>query len=98
MKDYSKMISRRGIIQSAGLVSAGTLLDSMPGFAQPKAGPRCLALIGDRYHNADYIRLSLNKVFGELNIPIDYTIDTGADLGTLLKTSNLFLILRDGML
>jgi len=39
---------------------------------------RALALIGDRYHNADYIRLSLNKVFGALSIPIDYTIDTGA--------------------
>jgi hypothetical protein len=98
MKDNSKMISRRGIIQSAGLVSAATMLDSMPGFAAPKSGPRALALIGDRYHNADYIRLSLNKVFGELNIPIDYTIDTSADLGTLLKNYQLFLVLRDGML
>src|SRR6185312_16877586 len=98
MKSLPNMISRRGIIQSAGLVSAGAMLGSMPGFAAPKGGPRALALIGDRYHNADYIRLSLNKVFGELNIPIDYTIDTGADLGTLLKNYQLFLILRDGML
>src|SRR3954465_274503 len=98
MKAVSKMISRRGIIQGAGLVSAGTMLESMPGFAAPKGGPRALALIGDRYHNADYIRLCLNKIFGELNIPIDYTIDTGADLGTLLKNYQLFLVLRDGML
>src|SRR6201992_3079237 len=94
----SNMISRRGIIQSAGLVSAAAALGTMPGFAAPKGGPRALALIGDRYHNADYIRLSLNKVFGELNIPIDYTIDTGANLGTLLKNYQLFLVLRDGML
>jgi len=95
----SNMISRRGIIQSAGLVSAAAALGTMPAFAAPKGGgPRALALIGDRYHNADYIRLSLNKVFGELNIPIDYTIDTGADLGTLLKNYQLFLVLRDGML
>jgi len=98
MKDLSKMISRRGIIQGAGLASAGAMLDTMPGFAAPKGGPRALALIGDRYHNADYIRLSLNKTFGELNIPIDYTIDTAADLGTLLKNYQLFLVLRDGML
>jgi type 1 glutamine amidotransferase len=98
MKDLSKMISRRGIIQSAGLVSAATMLDAMPGFAAPKGGPRALALIGDRYHNADYIRLSLNKIFGELNIPVDYTIDTAADLGTMLKNYQLFLVLRDGML
>jgi hypothetical protein len=98
MKDISKMISRRGIIQSAGLVSAATMLGSVPVFGQSRGGARALALIGDRYHNADYIRLSLNKVFGELNIPIDYTIDTGADLGALLKNYQLFLILRDGML
>src|ERR1700745_698380 len=95
----SNMISRRGIIQSAGLVSAGGAVGTKPGFAAPKSGgPRALALIGDRYHNADYIRLSLNKIFGELNIPIDYTIDTSADLGTLLKNYQLFLVLRDGML
>ena len=46
MKDLSKMISRRGIIQSAGLASAGTMLGTMPGFAAAKGGPRALALIG----------------------------------------------------
>src|SRR6201995_793606 len=98
MKDLSKMISRRGIIQSAGLVSAATMLGSMPGFAAPAGGPRALALIGDRYHNADYIRLSLNKIFGELNTPTHHTIDTGAGRGGLLKNSQLFLVLRDAML
>lgn len=99
MKSLSNMISRRGILQSAGLASAGALLNASPSWAAGKGGtPRALALIGDRYHNADYIRLSLNKIFGELNIPIDYTIDTGADLGTLLKNYQVFLVLRDGML
>jgi len=93
-----KTISRRSIIQGAGLASAATMLNSMPSFGATKGGPRALALIGDRYHNADYIRLSLNKVFGELNIPIDYTIDTGIDLGKQLKNYQLFLVLRDGML
>src|SRR3954466_3029257 len=98
MRYLSNLISRRGIIQSAGLVSVATMLDAMPAFAAPKGGPRALALIGDRYHNADYIRLCLNKVFGELDIPIDYTIDTGAISAELLKPYQIFLILRDGML
>jgi hypothetical protein len=98
MKYLSNSISRRGIIQGVGAASAATMLGSMPSFAAPRGGPRCLALIGDRYHNADYIRVSLNKVFGDLNIPIDYTIDTSADLGTMLKNYQLFLVLRDGML
>jgi type 1 glutamine amidotransferase len=93
-----KTISRRSIIQGAGLASAATMLDTLPSFGATKGGPRALALIGDRYHNADYIRLSLNKVFGELNIPIDYTIDTAVDLGKELKNYQLFLVLRDGML
>ena len=98
MKYLSNLMSRRRIIQGAGAASAATMLGSMPGFAATKGGPRALALIGDRYHNADYIRLSLTKIYGELNIPIDFTIDTGADLGTLLKNYQLFTVLRDGML
>ena len=87
-------ISRRKLLEGAGLASAGALL----GGAAKTSGPRALALIGDRYHNADYIRLSLNKVFGEMNIPIDYTIDTGAISAELLRPYQIFLILRDGML
>jgi type 1 glutamine amidotransferase len=87
-------LSRRKLLGSMGAVSAGMML----GAATKQAGPRALALIGDRYHNADYIRTSLNKVFGELGIPIDYTIDTGAISAELLRPYQLFLILRDGML
>ena len=32
-----------------------------------------LALIGDRYHNVDYIRLNFNRVFSELGMPYEYT-------------------------
>jgi hypothetical protein len=87
-------LSRRKLLGSMGAVSAGMML----GAATKQAGPRALALIGDRYHNADYIRTSLNKVFGELGIPIDYTIDTAAISADLLRPYQLFLILRDGML
>jgi len=87
-------LSRRKLLAGMGAASAGLML----GGAGKAPGPRALALIGDRYHNADYIRLSLNKVFGELNIPIDYTIDTSAISPELLRPYQLFLILRDGML
>jgi type 1 glutamine amidotransferase len=99
MKYRPNMISRRGIIQSAGLVSAAAILNSTPGFAAAKSGtPRALALIGDRYHNSDYIRVSLDKIFGELGIPVDYTTDYGSISADLLKRYNLFLVLRDGMI
>ncbi len=60
--------------------------------------PRALALIGDRYHNPDYIRVSLDKVFQDLGIPIDYTIQYDQISATLLKNYQLLLILRDGMI
>lgn len=55
-------------------------------------------LIGDRYHNPDYIRTSLDKVFHPLDIPIDYTIDTAGLSAASIKPYQLLLILRDGML
>lgn len=60
--------------------------------------PRALALIGDRFHNSDYIRVALDKTFKELNIPIDYTIQYDQISANLLKGYQLFLCLRDGMI
>jgi len=59
---------------------------------------RALALIGDRYHNPDYIHIALEKVFGPLGIKTDYTIDYTSIASSLLKSYDLFLILRDGMI
>lgn len=99
MEPVLNMISRRGVMRGAGLVSAAALLDMAPGLAAAKNGtPRTLALIGDRYHNADYIRVSLDKVFNELSLPIDYTIDYNAISADLLKHYDLLVILRDGMI
>jgi type 1 glutamine amidotransferase len=99
MKSLPNMISRRGIIQSAGLVSAAAILNSAPGFAASKIGtPRTLALIGDRFHNPDYIRVSLDKTFNELGIPVDYIIDYGALSADLLKRYALLVIHKDGMI
>jgi type 1 glutamine amidotransferase len=96
--------SRRSLVQNAGLVAGVGLLGldtSATGQAQLSSTgrkPRALALIGDRYHNPDYIRVSLDKVFKDLDIPIDYTIQYDQISAGLLKNYQLLLILRDGMI
>ncbi|HEY0265381.1 MAG TPA: ThuA domain-containing protein [Rhizomicrobium sp.] len=94
MKLLQSRISRRGLVQ-AGAAAAGAGL--LPAGAAARR-PRALALIGDRYHNPDYIRVGLDRVFHDLDIPIDYTIDTAGLTAAALKPYRLLLILRDGML
>ena len=60
--------------------------------------PRTIALVGDRYHNPDYIRVSLNRVFKELNLPIDYTFNYYDLSPSLLEPYQLFICLRDNMI
>jgi type 1 glutamine amidotransferase len=89
------LVQRAGMLAGAGLLGLGT---SAPVQSQGKGKARALALIGDRYHNPDYIRVSLDKVFKDLNIPIDYTIQYDQISARLLKDYQLLLILRDGMI
>src|SRR3954465_3263682 len=68
----SKTLSRRGLVQSAGLAAGAGLIGAagiQGAKSQPGRGkPRVLALVGDRYHNPDYIRTGLDPVFKELDI------------------------------
>src|SRR6476469_2870929 len=97
MKRRPSALSRRSMVAGLGAAALPASLK-----AQPRSGtagrPRALALVGDRYHNPDYIRVSLDKVFGELNIPVDYTMDYASLSAALLKPYQLLLILRDGMI
>jgi type 1 glutamine amidotransferase len=105
MKFFRTNLSRRALVQNAGIVAGAGLLglgatpavESQPA-SHTSGKPRALALIGDRYHNPDYIRVSLDKVFKDLNIPIDYTIHYDKISASMLKDYQLFLILRDGMI
>jgi type 1 glutamine amidotransferase len=107
MKPSTK-ISRRTLVQNASLAAAAGVLgltssDSSRSQSAHMAGnnnaaARALALIGDRFHNSDYIRVALDKVFKELNIPIDYMIQYDQISANLLKGYQLFLCLRDGMI
>lgn len=60
--------------------------------------PRVLALIGDRYHNPDYIRVALGKLFNELGLAVDFTINYDQVSAQLLRPYRLFVTLRDGMI
>ena len=95
-------ISRRRLLASAGaLASAGVFLtprDESRAVPPDDQRPRVLALIGDRYHNADYIRVALDRLFRELNLPIDYTINYDQISARLLAPYRLFVVLRDGMI
>src|SRR5271165_5029809 len=106
MKFLGMNFSRRTLVQNAGIVAGAGLLGLATGetvqsqlsSTGTKGKPRALALIGDRYHNSDYIRVSLDKVFKDLDIPIDYTIQYDQISAGLLKNYQLLLILRDGMI
>lgn len=95
MKLFPPKISRRQLVAGA---SAGALSGIGAARAATGARPRALALIGDRYHNPDYIRVSLDKVFHDMDIAIDYTIDYAGLSAASLKPYQLLLILRDGMI
>lgn len=106
MKSFGIKLSRRTLFQNAGVVAGAGLLglgheknlySQLQSVGTGANGqPRVLALIGDRHHNADYIRVSLDPVFKQLNIPIDYTLEYDKISADLLKNYNVFLIFREG--
>lgn len=107
MNIFRTSISRRALARNAVLAAgdgflglpAGEGSQTQPATSVQSSGkPRALALIGDRFHNPDYIRVSLDKVFKNLNIPIDYTIQYDQISASLLQRYQLLLVLRDGMI
>ena len=89
------MISRRSVLRVGAAAGAGALVHPV----RPQPGRRrLLALIGDRYHNADYIRVALDRVLDGLNLTVDYTINYDQLSSSLLASYQVFLCLRDGMI
>jgi len=97
MKTSLNWISRRRLLRGAGSTAGAGLFGLASGQTSAKR-PQALALIGDRYHNADYIRVSLDRVFKAVGIPVEYTIQYDQLSRDLLKNYRLFLCLRDGMI
>jgi type 1 glutamine amidotransferase len=90
------MIQRRSFIKGAA-VGLGSGMFRMS-FGQQSNTKRVLALIGDRYHNSDYIRVALTKMFAEQNVTVDYTTLYDKLSAAMLRDYQLFLCLRDGMI
>ena len=90
-------ISRRSLFQRAA-AAAGAGIFSLTVSGQKPSARRVLALIGDRYHNSDYIRVALAKMFDGQGVSVDYTIDYSLLSRRLLSNYQLFLGLRDGMI
>jgi len=56
------------------------------------------ALIGDRYHNSDYIRIGLTRTIAkQLDVSIDFTDETSLLNAETLDGYKALIILRDGM-
>jgi type 1 glutamine amidotransferase len=101
------VISRRVMMKNVGAVAAagalGALEEPVPSPAaplQPSKGerPRTIALVGDRWHNSDYIRVCLNRLFNELGLPIDFTTNYYDLSRGLLEPYQLFIAFRDNMI
>jgi type 1 glutamine amidotransferase len=83
--DAGNKIRRRDLLRNLGAFAAsGVLVNSgkpeeVRAEAQNVAAgpdrPRVLAYIGDRYHNPDYIHVALSRLFRELDLPVDFTIN-----------------------
>ncbi len=101
-------ISRRNLLQKAGALAAGGAFGVSNTWAASQAlrsqtkrtgkAPRTLVLMCDRYHNQDYVRVSLNRLFKELNLPVDYTTNYYDLSKSLLEPYQLFICFRDNMI
>jgi type 1 glutamine amidotransferase len=89
-------LSRRSLLHTAGLAAGLGIVRLMEG--QGSKVRRVLALIGDRYHNPDYIRVALARMFEGQGVTVDYTMNYSELSRDLLKNYQLFLCLRDGMI
>jgi len=91
-KQNSGRMSRRSAL---GAIAA---LATFPRPARARQKATAFALIGDRYHNSDYIRTGLGKTLGRnLDLTIDFCDDVTMLTGEHLEGYRLLMILRDGM-
>ncbi len=78
-----------------------TALTALAGaaLARPAQKATAFALIGDRYHNSDYIRTGLSRNIGrDLDMSIDFCDETRMLNAETLQGYKLLIILRDGMI
>ena len=107
MMGARRKASRRRLLAGIGALAGSGILGkaestlgvgAMPAERSKRsAPPRVLALVGDRYHNADYIRTALNRLFLELNLSIVFTINFPEIDAARLEGYQLLVVFRDGL-
>ena len=81
--------SRRSVLAALAAAAVGRSATKATAFA----------LIGDRYHNSDYIRSGLTKTIEKgLGVSIDFTDETKTLNQETLNGYRLLIVLRDGMI
>jgi hypothetical protein len=102
--EAAKSMTRRSAIRNAGKVAA---FATLPLTAPPASGQSiygkpqatAFALVGDRYHNIDYIRTALGKTLvKDMGLSIDFTDERSLLTASNLKPYKLLIMLRDGMI
>jgi hypothetical protein len=88
-----KPLTRRSVL---GTLAAPALAP----FALRAAGKaQAFALIGDRYHNSDYIRTGLTRTIAkQIGVSIDFTDETSLLNEETLNGYKAVIVLRDGMI
>src|SRR3989442_9914029 len=87
----AKCLSRRAALDACAVAPAALM--------QARAKGTAFALIGDRYHNSDYIRTGLRRTLErEMDVSIDFCDEVKMLNSETLKGYKLLIILRDGML
>ena len=98
----SKPLSRRTSLLSLGSIGAagalGAALFSRSSHAARKKAT-AFALVGDRYHNSDYIRTALGRTLvREAGLSIDFTDEVRLLDADTLEGYRMLIVFRDGML
>jgi len=100
MRDANKL-TRRSVIKAMGSVGAASALAGAWGRSPAAAAPRqadVFALVGDRFHNFDYIRTALHRTLvKEAGVAVTFTPDYTLLTLETLKTYRLLIMLCDGL-
>ena len=92
-----KSLRTMGIIGAAGAMTTARPKGAAAGF--PKAHATALAIVGDRYHNPDYIKTSFNKTLvDDAGLSIDYLWEDDYLTEELLGNYKILINFRDGIL
>jgi len=95
-----KKMTRRSTFLAAGAVTAASVgsFAAAQGAGARGAHATAFALVGDRYHNSDYIRTGLGKTLvQDAGLSIDFTDEVSMLSEDTLQHYRMLIVFRDGM-